>query len=47
MLATGTFPLNICYGSIVLKKSESMFCSQFPVGPDLADTPMIQDACRD
>jgi hypothetical protein len=32
--------------SIVLKKSEGIFRSQFPVEPSLADAAMIQDTYR-
>jgi hypothetical protein len=39
--------LNVRFAPIVLKKSEGMFCAQFPVAPGLVDAAMIQDACRD
>jgi hypothetical protein len=35
---------NIRIGSILLKKSEGVFCAQFPVEPSLADAAMIQGA---
>jgi hypothetical protein len=35
------------YWRILLKKSEGVFCAQFPVEPSLADAAMIQGAYRD
>jgi hypothetical protein len=43
---TGRTP-NVRFGSIVLKKPEDKFCSQFPVALGLGDAAMIQDVRRD